>query len=127
MTGRDNIEPVRRGIPGTGGIAHACATARMDTPGATLAAVGSRSVAIATAIMGSVEKVQALAEMSETGVDAQTGFNLIHVGGGMSICSCSGQSAHGRHVTSVAVADGDAVGWGRAGGADAVSWQRLRA
>ena len=37
-------EPVRWGILGTGGIAHAFATALMETPGATLAAVGSRSV-----------------------------------------------------------------------------------
>jgi predicted dehydrogenase len=47
MTGSGNIEPVRWGILGTGGIAHAFATALMQTPGATLAAVGSRSVASA--------------------------------------------------------------------------------
>ena len=38
------MTPVRWGILGTGGIAHSFATALMDTPGAVLAAVGSRSI-----------------------------------------------------------------------------------
>ena len=36
-----------------------------------------------------MKQVRALAEMSATGVDAQTGFTLLHEGGGMSVCSCS--------------------------------------
>jgi predicted dehydrogenase len=44
MTSSDNLAPVRWAILGTGGIAHAFATALMGTPGATLAAIGSRSV-----------------------------------------------------------------------------------
>ncbi len=38
------MTPIRWGILGTGRIAHAFATALMDTPGAVLAAVGSRSI-----------------------------------------------------------------------------------
>src|SRR5690606_13073867 len=40
-------ETVRWGILGTGGIAHAFATALLETPGAKHAAIGSRSVASA--------------------------------------------------------------------------------
>jgi len=57
--------------------------------GGALLDLGIYPLSIAAAIMGPVTKVSALAEMSETGVDAQTGFNLLHVGGAMSVCSCS--------------------------------------
>jgi len=57
--------------------------------GGALLDLGIYPLSIATAIMGPVSKVQALAQMSATGVDAQTGFTLLHEGGAMSICSCS--------------------------------------
>lgn len=57
--------------------------------GGALLDLGIYPLSIAMAIMGPVKQVQALAEMSATGVDAQTGFNLLHEGGGMSVCSCS--------------------------------------
>lgn len=57
--------------------------------GGALLDLGIYPLSIATAIMGPVKQVQALAEMSATGVDAQTGFTLLHEGGGMSVCSCS--------------------------------------
>jgi predicted dehydrogenase len=41
------VTPIRWGILGTGGIARAFATALLDTPGAQLAAVGSRTLASA--------------------------------------------------------------------------------
>ena len=57
--------------------------------GGALLDLGIYPLSIAAAIMGPVKQVQALAEISATGVDAQTGFNLLHEGGGMSVCSCS--------------------------------------
>ena len=57
--------------------------------GGALLDLGIYPLSIASAIMGPVTRVQAVAEMSATGVDAQTGFTLLHAGGGMSICSCS--------------------------------------
>jgi predicted dehydrogenase len=57
--------------------------------GGALLDLGIYPLSIAAAIMGPVTQVQALAELSETGVDAQTGFTLLHEGGGMSVCSCS--------------------------------------
>jgi predicted dehydrogenase len=57
--------------------------------GGALLDLGIYPLSIATAIMGPVKTVRAVAEMSATGVDAQTGFNLLHEGGGMSVCSCS--------------------------------------
>ena len=47
------MTPVRWGVLGTGGIARAFATALMDTPGAVLAAVGSRSMDSAEAFASS--------------------------------------------------------------------------
>jgi len=44
-----HLRPIRWGILGTGAIARAFASALMDTPGAVLAAVGSRSMASARA------------------------------------------------------------------------------
>lgn len=57
--------------------------------GGALLDLGIYPLSIASAIMGPVTNVQAVAEMSATGVDAQTGFTLLHRGGAMSICSCS--------------------------------------
>ncbi len=57
--------------------------------GGALLDLGIYPLSIAAAIMGPVMQVQALADMSATGVDAQTGFTLLHEGGGLSVCSCS--------------------------------------
>ena len=70
-------DAVRWGILGTGKIAKAFANALKEVPDAVLAAVASRSLDKAQAVMG------------PTGVDVQTGFTLKHAGGGMSVCSCS--------------------------------------
>ncbi len=56
--------------------------------GGALLDLGIYPLSIAAAIMGPVLSVQAQATMSATGVDAQTGFTLLHEGG-MSVCSCS--------------------------------------
>lgn len=61
----------------------------LDLGGGALLDLGIYPLSIAAAIMGPVSKVQALADMSATGVDAQTGFTLLHAAGGMSVCSCS--------------------------------------
>jgi predicted dehydrogenase len=57
--------------------------------GGALLDLGIYPLSIASAIMGPVKTVQAMAEISATGVDAQTAFQLLHEGGGMSVCSCS--------------------------------------
>lgn len=57
--------------------------------GGALLDLGIYPLSIAAAIMGPVKSVQAVAEISAAGVDAQTGFTLLHGGGGMSVCSCS--------------------------------------
>ncbi len=57
--------------------------------GGALLDLGIYPLSIASAIMGPVKQVRALAEMSARGVDAQTGFTLLHEGGGLSVCSCS--------------------------------------
>lgn len=57
--------------------------------GGALLDVGIYPLSIASAVMGPVTQVQALAEISAGGVDTQTGFTLLHEGGGMSVCSCS--------------------------------------
>lgn len=65
---------------------------RVNNPllgGGALLDLGIYPLSIASVIMGPVSKVQALAEMSATGVDAQTGFTLLHADGGISICACS--------------------------------------
>ena len=59
-----------------------------DLGGGALLDLGIYPLSIATALMGPVLSVQAQATMSATGVDAQTGFTLLHAGG-MSVCSCS--------------------------------------
>ena len=60
-----------------------------DLGGGALLDLGIYPLSIASAIMGPVKQVQALAEMSAGGVDTQTGFTLLHEGGGLSVCSCS--------------------------------------
>ncbi len=65
---------------------------RLNDPalgGGALLDLGIYPLSIASAILGPVKSVQAQAEMSASGVDAQTGFTLLHEGGGMSVCSCS--------------------------------------
>lgn len=65
---------------------------RVNNPalgGGALLDLGIYPLSIATAILGPVKSVRAQAEMGPTGVDIQTGFTLIHAGGGMSTCSCS--------------------------------------
>ncbi len=57
--------------------------------GGALLDLGIYPLSIAAAILGPVKQVQALSAMSDTGVDAQTGFTLLHDGGAMSVCSCS--------------------------------------
>jgi predicted dehydrogenase len=57
--------------------------------GGALLDLGIYPLSIACAILGPVKQVHALAEMSATGVDAQTGFTLLHEAGGLSVCSCS--------------------------------------
>jgi predicted dehydrogenase len=57
--------------------------------GGALLDLGIYPLSIAAALLGPVESVRAQAEMGTTGVDVQTGFTLVHAGGGMSICSCS--------------------------------------
>ncbi len=57
--------------------------------GGALLDLGIYPLSIAAAILGPVQQVQALAAMSDTGVDAQTGFTTLHQGGAMSVCSCS--------------------------------------
>jgi predicted dehydrogenase len=57
--------------------------------GGALLDLGVYPLSIAAAIMGPVKTVRAVAAMSATGVDAQTGFTLLHEGGAMSVCSCS--------------------------------------
>jgi predicted dehydrogenase len=57
--------------------------------GGALLDLGIYPVSIAAALLGPVKSVMAQAEMGETGVDVQTGFTMLHEGGGMSLCSCS--------------------------------------
>lgn len=65
---------------------------RVNNPGlggGALLDLGIYPLSIAAAILGPVKSVRAQAEMGPTGVDIQTGFTLLHEGGGMSLCSCS--------------------------------------
>jgi predicted dehydrogenase len=65
---------------------------RVNNPalgGGALLDLGIYPVSIAAALLGPVKSVLAQAEMGETGVDLQTGFTMLHEGGGMSLCSCS--------------------------------------
>ena len=57
--------------------------------GGALLDLGIYPLSIAASLLGPVREVKAQARMGETGVDVQTGFTLLHEGGGMSVCSCS--------------------------------------
>jgi predicted dehydrogenase len=57
--------------------------------GGALLDLGIYPLSIAAALLGPVQSVKAQAEMGLTGVDIQTGFTLMHAGGGLSICSCT--------------------------------------
>lgn len=57
--------------------------------GGALLDLGIYPLSIATALLGPVASVTALAEIGPTGVDLNTGFTLRHEGGGISACACS--------------------------------------
>ena len=57
--------------------------------GGALLDLGIYPLSIAASLLGPVRDVRAQARMGDTGVDVQTGFTLLHEGGGMSVCSCS--------------------------------------
>jgi predicted dehydrogenase len=60
--------------------------------GGAMLDLGIYPLSVAAALLGPVASVRAQAEMGPTGVDIQTGFTLMHEGGGMSACSCSLQA-----------------------------------
>jgi predicted dehydrogenase len=98
-----------------------------DLGGGGLLDLGIYPLSMATALLGPVDTVAALAELGPTGVDEQTGFVLRHAGGGMSVCGCSlradlaseltvaGERGHVRmhsrfhHATSVTVVNKEGV------------------
>ena len=57
--------------------------------GGALLDLGIYPLSIAASLLGPVAGVRAQAQMGPTGVDVQTGFTLMHEGGGLSVCSCS--------------------------------------
>ena len=71
-------QPIRWGIIGTGGIARAFATALMQTPGAVLAAVGSRSVESARAFgrdFGALDTYGSYQELANA-----PGIDIVYIG-----------------------------------------------
>lgn len=60
-----------------------------DLGGGALLDLGIYPLSIAAALLGPVKSVRAQAVMGPTGVDIQTGFTLLHAGGGMSVCGCA--------------------------------------
>ena len=65
---------------------------RVNNPelgGGALLDLGIYPLSIAAALLGPVKSVRAQAVMGPTGVDIQTGFTLLHAGGGMSVCGCA--------------------------------------
>lgn len=65
---------------------------RVNNPalgGGALLDLGIYPLSIAAALLGPVASVRAQAVMGPTGVDIQTGFTLLHKGGGMSVCGCA--------------------------------------
>ena len=86
------IGPVHQVMADFGFLAPADPAHRVNAPelgGGALLDLGIYPLSIATALLGPVASVRAQAELGPTGVDLQTGFTLLHDGGGMSICSCS--------------------------------------
>lgn len=57
--------------------------------GGALLDLGIYPLSMASYFLGDVAGVTAQAQMSESGVDTQTAFTLMHTGGGLSACSCS--------------------------------------
>jgi predicted dehydrogenase len=62
---------------------------KRELGGGALLDIGIYPLSIACALLGKVERVQAQAIMSDTGVDATTAFTMKHAGGTLSVCSCS--------------------------------------
>ena len=86
------IGPVHHVIADFGFLAPADPAHRVNAPelgGGALLDLGIYPLSIAAALLGPVASVRAQAEIGPTGVDLQTGFTLLHAGGGMSLCSCS--------------------------------------
>lgn len=101
---------------------------KRELGGGALLDLGIYPLSIATALLGPVKAVRALAEMGPSGVDLQTAFTLEHESGAQSACACSlkartpceltvsGELGHVRMNTqfhratsiSVALADGTA-------------------
>jgi len=57
--------------------------------GGALLDLGIYPLSIASFFLGGVTSVKAQAQMTDTGVDMQTAFTLMHDGGGLSSCVCS--------------------------------------
>lgn len=57
--------------------------------GGALLDLGIYPLSVAAFFLGPIASAQAVAELSETGVDTQTAFSMRHISGGVSSCFCS--------------------------------------